>query len=153
MDEITRNGAPQALQGQWAALLHAAFRGRAQATPPARPRGPGLGVLALVAAASTAAAVALAAGVPQTDAERRHDAAARDFGAHRYAQAYGRFAELADAGHAPSAWWALMMLSQDQLNGSGPWSATPGQLSRWSALAMAELRERSAEIAGHDRGE
>jgi hypothetical protein len=75
------------------------------------------------------------------------------FLARRYAEAYGRFAELADEGHAPSAWMALMLVSNGPAQFGGDWSATPGQLRRWSALAARHVQERSVRIPVHDRGE
>lgn len=75
------------------------------------------------------------------------------FLARRYAEAYGRFAELADEGHAPSAWMALMLVSNGPTQFGGEWSATPGQLRRWNALATRHAQERSVRIPVHDRGE
>jgi len=75
------------------------------------------------------------------------------FHARRYAEAYGRFAELADEGHAPSAWMALLMVANGPMLFGGEWSATPGQLRRWNALATRHAQERSVLIPVHDRGE
>jgi hypothetical protein len=83
----------------------------------------------------------------------RYGDAVRLFRAHDYAGAYGRFAELADHGHAPSAQWALAMASQGPVLFGSEWSATEGQLRRWSALSAREARERAVLIAEHDRGE
>ena len=83
----------------------------------------------------------------------RYGDAVRLFRAHDYAGAYGRFAELADHGHAPSAQWALAMASQGPLLFGSEWSATEGQIRRWSALSARDARERAVLIAEHDRGE
>jgi hypothetical protein len=77
----------------------------------------------------------------------------RAFRDHDYAGAYGRFADLADEGHGPSAQWALAMASQGPTLFGSEWSATRGQLRRWSAISARSVREHSAEIADHDRGE
>jgi hypothetical protein len=59
----------------------------------------------------------------------------RLFRSGRFAAAYGRFAQLADAGHAPSARIALVMVEQGpQLFGSD-WDAWPQQLQDWADLA------------------
>jgi hypothetical protein len=83
----------------------------------------------------------------------RYGAAVRFFRAGDYAGAYGRFAELADRGHAASAQWALAMVSQGPLLFGSEWSATEAQMRRWSALSARDARERAVLIAGHDRGE
>ena len=83
----------------------------------------------------------------------RYGAAVRLFRAGDYAGAYGRFADLADRGHAPSAQWALAMVSQGPLLFDSEWSATEAQMRRWSALSARDVRERAVVIASHDRGE
>jgi hypothetical protein len=90
--------------------------------------------------------------VPSGD-EDRHAHAVQSFRAGRYADAYGRFAGLADEGHAPSALMALAMVCEGPTTFGSEWSATPGQLLRWSALAMREATERRLAIPDHDRGE
>lgn len=55
----------------------------------------------------------------------------------RYSAAYGRFAQLADAGHAPSARIALLMVGEGVALFDSAWSASPGQLRRWQALAAS----------------
>ena len=89
------------------------------------------------------------------DAEytRKHDAAVQAFLDQRYSAAYGRFAALADEGHAASALVALAMVSQGSSMFGSDWSATPAQLHRWSAMAVEEVRDRGVRITDHDRGE
>jgi hypothetical protein len=71
-------------------------------------------------------------------------AAQQDFRQGRYAAAYGRYARLADAGHAPSAELALIMLrTGPQLFGSA-WSASEKQQACWNALTIARARQRVA---------
>jgi hypothetical protein len=84
---------------------------------------------------------------------RRQAQAVQAFQARRYPTAYGRFAELADSGDPPSALMALAMVRHGPSVFGSPWSATPGQLQRWSALALQDLSEYSVQIAEHDRGE
>ncbi|MFT3666888.1 hypothetical protein [Piscinibacter sp.] len=60
----------------------------------------------------------------------------------RHAAAYGRFAALADAGHAPSAQIALLMLRHGEAMFGSAWSATTAQQQRWNALAVNTARRR-----------
>jgi hypothetical protein len=77
--------------------------------------------------------------------------ARESFLAHRYAEAYGRFAELADRDDGAAAWMALMMVSTGPaIFTGGDWSATPGQLRRWSALATKHTEQRRVAISGGD---
>lgn len=84
---------------------------------------------------------------------RRQAAAVQAFQARDYPMAYGRFAELADAGDAPSALMALAMLRHGPAVFGSEWSITPGQVQRWSELALRDVREHGIAIAQHDRGE
>lgn len=121
-----------------------------------------LTALGAMAATLGTPAAAQAGATPRPVAARHAEAPAAPtleqraneaFLARRYAEAYGRFAELADEGHAPSAWMALLMVSNGPALFGGEWSATAGQLRRWSALATRHAQERSALIPVHDRGE
>lgn len=58
------------------------------------------------------------------------------FRAQRYPQAYGRFIELADRGHAPSAQMALMMYSNGPTVFGSDWDANTDQLQRWQRLTL-----------------
>jgi hypothetical protein len=84
---------------------------------------------------------------------RRQALAVQAFQARQYPMAYGRFAELADAGDAPSALMALAMMRHGPTVFGSEWSITPGQVQRWSELALHEVREHGTAIAQHDRGE
>jgi hypothetical protein len=84
---------------------------------------------------------------------QRYARAVQALRAQDYAGAYGRFADLADQGHAASAQWALAMVGQGPAVFGSEWSATRGQLRRWSWLAAHEARDRTAHIPEHDRGE
>lgn len=120
-----------------------------------RPAKPFLVVCALtLAAAAVATATAPFDALPTADApSAQQQAAMQAFQAQRYAIAYGRFAQLADEGDASSALIALTMVRHGPALFGSPWSATPGQLQRWSAMAIREVQQRAALIAEHDRGE
>jgi len=90
---------------------------------------------------------------PEALFSQLHADALQAFHEQRYSAAYGRFAALADDGHAPSAVMALTMASQGAAVFGSDWSATPGQLQHWSALAAREVRDRGAEITETARGE
>lgn len=91
-------------------------------------------------------AYAPAAPAPQSQAQEA-------FVAGRYAEAYGRYASLADAGDAQAAFMALLLVANGPAVFGGEWSATPGQLQRWNALAARHVQAHRAEIVEHDRGE
>ena len=104
------------------------------------------------AGATTSIDTRLTAALEAREAPRYAEAV-RAFRAHDYAGAYGRFADLADEGHGPSAQWALAMASQGPTLFGSEWSATRGQLRRWIWLAAHQARDRTAQIPYHDRGE
>lgn len=134
---------------------------------------PGGAVLLLIAATAPLSATVIAAGAVAASEVRvaakpaatparqpaaasavlRHADAVQSFQEQRYAEAYGRFAELADGGHAASALMALAMVCHGTSVFGTAWSATPGQIERWSRLAAIEVGQRGPMIAEHDRGE
>jgi hypothetical protein len=75
------------------------------------------------------------------------------FLARRYAEAYGRYAALADAGDPAAASIALAMVMHSPALFGSDWSATRAQLQRWSALARQFALQRQTSIVAHDRGE
>jgi hypothetical protein len=75
------------------------------------------------------------------------------FLARHYAEAYGRYAALADAGDPAAASMALAMVVHGPALFGSDWSATSGQLQRWSALAQQFAGQREGSIVAHDRGE
>ena len=77
-------------------------------------------------------------------------AAQQAFRAQHYPAAYGRFARLADAGHAPSAEMALFMLQNGPTLFASDWSASASQQACWNTLALARGRMRFALLS--DRG-
>jgi hypothetical protein len=68
------------------------------------------------------------------------EAAVQAFREHRYAEAFGRFARLADAGNAQAAGLALLMLRQGPELFGNQWSASERQQFCWNALAVNHAR-------------
>ena len=88
---------------------------------------------------------------PGTEHTQRYDDAVHALSTQRYSAAYGRFAALAEQGHAPSALMALAMVTyRPSMSGAPQWSATPAQLQRWSALVAREVHEGASLIAEYD---
>lgn len=90
-----------------------------------------MGPLALHAAGQPApgAAVRLSA------IERAHLRALESFRRARFPEAYGRFVELANVGHAPSARVALWMCEQGPAVFGSDWDCTPEEVDDWKALS------------------
>lgn len=110
-----------------------------------------IGISLVVAAANVFGASSASANevhTPAAEYTQRYDDAMRALTTQRYAAAYGRFAALADEGHAPSALMALAMVRYRPSVVGGEWSATPAQLRRWSALALHETHSLIAEYDG-----
>jgi hypothetical protein len=72
---------------------------------------------------------------PPRLADRLHAAAVESFRQARFAEAYGRFMALADAGHAPSAGIALWMWQHGPDLFGKDWDCSGEQLEEWSRLA------------------
>ena len=75
------------------------------------------------------------------------------FLARRYAEAYGRYANLADAGDPAAASMALAMVVHGPALFGSDWSATSGQMQRWSALAQQFALQSESSIVAQHRGE
>lgn len=94
---------------------------------------------ALLAAGATPSAAAggaspnVAAG--GTYAERAHARAVESFRLGRFAEAYGRFVDLAEAGHGPSARYALWMCEQGPALFGKEWDCSPQQAGDWARAA------------------
>ena len=113
----------------------------------------GIGIGAAGSAlALTPSSVRPAVAHPAGTFEQRYADAVAAFQAQRYSVAYGRFAGLADDGHAQSALMALALVRYAPMFGAD-WSASPAQIQDWTALAMQDVRLAGALIARHDRGE
>ncbi len=81
-----------------------------------------------------------------------HAHAVQSFREQRYAAAYARFAQLADAGHVPSAHLALVMYRNGPVLFGNEWSATPAQQQRWNALVINTARSR-IDFTDNERGD
>ena len=88
---------------------------------------------------------------PGAEHTRMYDDAVHALSMQRYSAAYGRFAALAEHGHAPSALMALAMVTFPPSMSGARWSATPAQLQRWSALVSREA-DAASLLAEHDSG-
>ena len=66
--------------------------------------------------------------------EQLHAQAVDRFRLGRFPEAYGRFVELANAGHPPSARVALWMCEQGPSLFGRDWDCTPEEVADWSAL-------------------
>lgn len=95
----------------------------------------------LAAIAATPAAPLAGADEHPAVAQRAALAQARQaFREGRFPAAYGRFAALADAGHAPSAEITLVMWRHGRALFGSEWSATPVQVRRWTTLVVERAR-------------
>lgn len=99
--------------------------------------------LCMAAALALMAPLALhAAGQPAPGAaarlsaiERAHMRALESFRRARFPEAYGRFVELANVGHAPSARVALWMCEQGPAVFGSDWDCTLEEVDDWKALS------------------
>ena len=82
----------------------------------------------------------------------KHALAVQSFREQRYAAAYARIAELADAGHVASAQLALVMFRNGALLFGSDWYASPDQQRRWNALVINSARGR-IDIVEYERGD
>ena len=154
MNALTRNPAARQRKSEDRTLRRPALSTRTAAlllAASALSFGVGLGAAGSALALSPSSARPVAAH-PAGTLEQRHADAVQAFQAQRYSVAYGRFAALADEGHAPAALMALALVRYAPIFGA-EWSATPAQIQDWSALAPQDVRIAGARIARHDRGE
>ena len=68
-------------------------------------------------------------------AERAHARALDSFRQGRFPEAYGRFVELADAGHGASARFALLMCEHGPALFGKDWDCGPEQVQDWARAA------------------
>lgn len=108
--------------------------------------------LAVASVSPALPAQALKAELRGAAQSARQARAEHDFRAGRYAAAYASFAALADAGHAPSAQVALLMLRRGPALFGSDWFATPAQQMRWNALVVNAARGR-LDIEDNERGD
>jgi len=82
--------------------------------------------------ATLALSCAAATQAPLPTYARMHAVAVDLFRQGRFAEAYGRFAALADAGHGPAARYALWMCEHGHPLFGSDWDCGPEQLVIWS---------------------
>lgn len=68
-------------------------------------------------------------------AARLHSIAVDKFRQGRFPEAYGRFVQLANVGHAPSARLALWMCQEGPTLFGSDWDCTPDEVADWAALS------------------
>lgn len=93
--------------------------------------------LLLMALVLVPAATPMAA--PPTDAVRMHARAVELFRQGRFPEAYGRFIELANAGHPSSARHALWMCEQGPTLFGSDWDCAPHEVEDWARTAGVAL--------------
>lgn len=79
-------------------------------------------------------------------AERLHGLALEKFRHGRFPEAYGRFVDLANAGHAPSARVALWMCQNGPNLFGSEWDCTPDEAAEWAALSRGVNGSASAPL-------
>lgn len=89
---------------------------------------------------------------PTAEPQARFEQATQAFRGGRHAQAYARFAALADAGHVPSAQIALVMHRHGLGLFGSDWAATPWQQARWTARVVNAARQR-IDLEDNERGD
>lgn len=75
----------------------------------------------------------------QTSAQRLHARAVESYRMGRVSEAYGRFIQLANAGHPPAARIALWMCEQGPDLFGKDWDCTPEEVEDWASLAQVPL--------------
>jgi len=91
-------------------------------------------ILAVAPDLHAAGSRAPGAGARPSAAELAHARALDSFRRARFPEAYGRFVQLANLGHAPSARVALWMCEQGPALFGSDWDCTPDEVADWSAL-------------------
>jgi len=89
-----------------------------------------------------------AAATPSVDAARfdaQFNEAMDLYSVGKWAGAYGRFAALADRGHAEAARIALLMLRYGSRLYGHDWGASQPQINQWMELALQRMEELKAE--------
>ena len=99
-----------------------------------------LSALMLAAQPTTAHAQSLPITTLSSAQKATYSYATQSFREQRYSAAYGRFAQLADAGHVSSAEMALVMYRNGPTLFGTNWSAAPSQQQSWNALIINNAR-------------
>lgn len=108
-------------------------------------------VLAAAPATSTAGAAGEGPAAPPRSIERAHAKALDLFRRARFAEAYGRFIEQAEAGHPASARYAQWMCENGGALFGSAWDCAPHELEEWRALGYASQRRIAASGAVRTR--
>lgn len=87
------------------------------------------------------------AGARTSPAEIAHARALDSFRRARFPEAYGRFVQLANSGHAPSARIALWMCEQGSAVFGSDWDCTPDEIEDWQALSRVKPDSSALAIA------
>jgi hypothetical protein len=109
-------------------------------------------LMALIAAAGVTTVRGQRVDTPHASHDTSFAQALEQFRIGHRAAAYARLTRLADAGHAPSAQLALLMLRHGKAMFGAEWSATAGQQLRWHADAFDSSRGLVA-IVENDAGD
>jgi len=100
--------------------------------------------LLLVSVAATAAPAA-EPGIPRW-LKARYDSALSSFRQARFAEAYGRFVELAEAGHPAAARHALWMCESGPALFGSHWDCSPQEILAWAAMSGTDPQAALARI-------
>ena len=100
-------------------------------------------VLAALLLCTNAAAATSSVDASRSDA--RFSEAMDLYSLGRWAAAYGRFAALADQGHAEAARIALLMLRYGSRLYGHDWGASQPQINQWVELAVQRMEAMKAE--------
>lgn len=77
-----------------------------------------------------------------THVERVHNRAIVLFRGGRFPEAYGRFVDLANAGHPASAEYALWMCARGPALFGSEWDCSPQEVTAWAKIAGATGKKR-----------
>lgn len=101
------------------------------------------------AAGTTAATTTLA--TTASPVERAHARALDLFRHARFAEAYGRFIELANVGHPASARYAIWMCENGTALFGAPWDCASYELEAWGIAANGPARTAVSKASAHAR--
>lgn len=100
-------------------------------------------ILTTAPGASAAGPTVTGSGARPSPIERAHAQALELFRRARFSEAYGRFIQLADAGHPASARYAIWMCENGTALFGAAWDCAPHELEEWRAVATGPLRSGS----------
>lgn len=100
-------------------------------------------ILAALLLCANAAAATSSVDAARSDAQFNEAMDLHSLG--KWAAAYGRFAALADQGHAEAARIALLMFRHGSKLYGHNWGASQPQINQWMKLALQRMEELKAE--------